>query len=130
MTASRPSSGAEHAAARVMKKRLMLRPSVNIWLCGAILGTAGVWPAYSQSAFSPLAGAWSGDGVVVLRTGSQERVRCKAGYLVKPSDTRQVKLELRCASDAYKFELSATWFSTKIRFLEIGSKARIALVEK
>jgi hypothetical protein len=63
--------------------------------------------ACSQSSFSPMAGAWSGTGVIELRSGTQERVRCKANYVAE-SAGQSVKLDLRCASDTYKFELSST----------------------
>lgn len=80
--------------------RRALRP------CAFVLSLVCASSAYSQSAFTPLNGGWLGDGVVSLRSGSRERVRCKANYFVKPNDGLHVKLELRCASDAYKFELS------------------------
>jgi hypothetical protein len=38
--------------------------------------------------------------------GPRERVRCKVGYIVK-NEGQSVKMSVRCASDAYKMELSA-----------------------
>lgn len=55
--------------------------------------------------FGGLAGSWTGNGVVKLSSGSRERVRCRATYVVE-SDGHDVRQELRCASDAYKFEMS------------------------
>jgi hypothetical protein len=63
-------------------------------------------PAYAQGAFGELAGEWAGDGVVETRSGSHERVRCKATYTTSGAG-QSAHLDLRCASDAYKFELSS-----------------------
>ncbi len=88
----------------------MSRPSLNvhskIWLYALALGLVCTPSAHSQSTFSPLNGAWTGGGVVVLRGGTQERVRCKANYFVNQRDNAHMKLQLVCASDAYKFDLS------------------------
>jgi hypothetical protein len=64
-------------------------------------------PAHAQSTFTSMGGAWSGNGMVHLRGGTQERVRCRASY--DPSSSGQsLKLELRCASDAWNFDLSGS----------------------
>jgi hypothetical protein len=63
-------------------------------------------PAYAQQSFENVAGSWSGGGMMKPSDGPRERVQCKADYV--PKDNGQsVKLNLRCASDAYKIELSA-----------------------
>jgi len=60
---------------------------------------------YAQSGpFAGLAGNWSGGGTVTLDDGSRERIRCRASYQV--AGTRMT-MNLTCASDAYKFNLSA-----------------------
>jgi hypothetical protein len=56
--------------------------------------------------FDGLAGSWTGSGVVSLKEGSKERVRCKSNYVVKPGGLN-VQLDLICASDAYKFDMSS-----------------------
>jgi hypothetical protein len=61
--------------------------------------------------FDALAGLWSGNGVVQTSDGLHERVRCKATYVAENAG-RIVRLELRCASDAYKFELSSNIMQT------------------
>jgi hypothetical protein len=54
--------------------------------------------------FAPMAGSWSGGGTVTLDDGSTERIRCRAKYApIGPT----MELSLTCASDAYKFNLSA-----------------------
>jgi plastocyanin len=62
--------------------------------------------AQTAGPFDELGGAWTGSGVVNLREGSKERVRCKANYVVK-SNGYSIDQELTCASDAYKFEMNS-----------------------
>jgi hypothetical protein len=52
--------------------------------------------------FDVMQGAWSGSGSITLGSGDKERIRCRANYTV---DGNQVRQELRCASDSYKFEM-------------------------
>jgi hypothetical protein len=68
--------------------------------------TCALSRAQAAGPFDELGGAWSGSGVVNLREGSKERVRCKAKYVVK-SNGYSINQELTCASDAYKFEMSS-----------------------
>jgi hypothetical protein len=70
--------------------------SRTIGRCAVVLSVVCASSAHSQSTFTSMAGSWSGGGLV----------RCKASY-VTPSNGQSLKLELRCASDAYKFELSS-----------------------
>jgi hypothetical protein len=64
-------------------------------------------PAHAQNTFTSMGGAWSGNGMVHLRGGTQERIRCQASY--DPTSSGQsLKLELRCASDAWNFDLSGS----------------------
>jgi hypothetical protein len=62
-------------------------------------------PASAQRAgpFSNLAGRWEGGGSISI-SGTNERIRCRANYQVAGGGST-VGLELRCASDSYKFEL-------------------------
>lgn len=57
-----------------------------------------------SSTFAGMAGTWSGGGTVTLDDGSTERIRCRATYNVGGPNMEMV---LTCASDAYKFNLSA-----------------------
>ncbi|QUS39327.1 hypothetical protein RPMA_11140 [Tardiphaga alba] len=63
-------------------------------------------PAFAQSAFAGMHGAWSGSGTISLSDGSKERLRCRASYRVSAGDS-SLQQSLRCASDSYKFELSS-----------------------
>lgn len=63
----------------------------------------------AQAAVGPFAdfsGSWTGAGTVTLASGTNERIRCRATYVVNDSG-RNLQQELRCASDSYKFELKS-----------------------
>jgi hypothetical protein len=60
----------------------------------------------SNSPFSGLSGAWAGPGTITLDSGAKERIRCKANYSVDGSGVN-LKLDLRCSSDSFKFELQS-----------------------
>jgi hypothetical protein len=49
-----------------------------------------------------LNGSWSGSGKIFIDNGSSERIRCRGYYKVEGNG---LNLNLRCASDSYKFEL-------------------------
>jgi hypothetical protein len=91
-------SGTLNGAFR-MTRRLAMAAAV---LCAASFAAS---PSHAQSGpFAGMAGNWSGGGVVTLDDGSKERIRCRASYAVAgPSLT----MTLTCASDAYRFQLSA-----------------------
>lgn len=56
--------------------------------------------------FAALSGAWSGPGTVTLASGAKEAIRCRANYNVDDGGAN-LRLELRCSSDSYKFELQS-----------------------
>jgi hypothetical protein len=61
--------------------------------------------SYAQSGpFAGLAGNWAGGGTVTLDDGSRERIRCRASYQVAGI---RMSMGLTCASDAYRFNLTA-----------------------
>jgi hypothetical protein len=53
-----------------------------------------------------MAGAWSGDGIVIMADGSHERIRCRATYAVEPLGAT-LNQGLRCASDSYQFDVTS-----------------------
>lgn len=63
-------------------------------------------PALAEQGFDNVAGSWSGTGSMKPSDSPRERVRCKVDYVVKSAGT-SVRMDLRCASDAYKMHLSA-----------------------
>ena len=82
-------------------------------------------PAYAEQSFDNVAGSWSGGGSMKPKDGPRERVRCKVDYVVKNTG-QSVKMSVRCASDAYKMDLSANidqngtalsgnWFESQYR---------------
>jgi len=62
--------------------------------------------AQQPGPFTILAGKWSGSGNIAVTNGNKERIRCRAQYQVGSAGAN-VRLELRCASDSYKFELQS-----------------------
>jgi hypothetical protein len=63
--------------------------------------------SHAQSGpFAGMAGNWSGGGSVALDDGSSERIRCRASYAVGAGGAG-LNLTLTCASDSYKFALTA-----------------------
>src|SRR5262249_55667642 len=83
----------------------------SITFRSAVLALPIVMLAATQSSaqgagpFSGMAGAWNGTGAISLASGNRERIRCRATYDVNEAGDN-LKLDLRCASDSYKFSLS------------------------
>jgi hypothetical protein len=82
-------------------------------------------PALAEQSFDGVAGSWSGSGMMKPSDGPTERVRCKIDYVPKNAG-QSVKMNVRCASDAYKMDLSANidengttlsgnWFESQYR---------------
>jgi hypothetical protein len=103
------------------------RMAITRWLLGCMASTAilAAVPAHAQQSFDSVAGSWSGGGMMKPKDGPRERVRCKADYTPK-NNGQSVKVSVRCASDAYKMELSANidengsdlsgnWFESQYR---------------
>jgi len=61
--------------------------------------------AQASGPYAGMAGKWSGGGTVTLDDGSNERIRCRAIYDVVGA---KMDMSLTCASDAYKFNLTAS----------------------
>jgi hypothetical protein len=82
-------------------------PAVKSAAVGAaLLLSLSASHAQSSSPFVGFDGAWSGTGTVTLSDGTTERIRCKADYKVNGSGLN-LKQNLHCASDSYKFDLSS-----------------------
>lgn len=70
---------------------------------GLLLLTAEA-PNAADNPFSRFAGNWSGAGTITVQNGARERIRCRGSY--RPSENGNgLAMNLRCASDSYKFEL-------------------------
>jgi hypothetical protein len=133
-----PKAGCDSSALRQLKH--LGRESRGVWgrpaadrrlimfriLSCIMVGTAvGIGPARAQSNFEELAGGWSGGGMMKPSDGARERVRCKIDYIPK-NEGQSLKMQVRCASDAYKMNLSANidqkgsaisgdWFESEYR---------------
>ena len=68
--------------------------------------TGGMSLATPASPFVAMAGTWSGGGVLSTSDGQQEQLRCRAAYDVAGSG-EQLRLNLRCASASYNFDLAS-----------------------
>jgi len=62
--------------------------------------------AAPASPFVAMAGSWSGGGVLSTSDGQREELRCRATYDVAGSG-EQLRLNLRCASASYNFDLAS-----------------------
>jgi hypothetical protein len=69
--------------------------------------SVAVSTAYAQASgpYAGMAGSWRGGGTVTLDDGSNERIRCRATYDVAGP---RMDMSLTCASDAYRFNLTAS----------------------
>jgi hypothetical protein len=56
--------------------------------------------------FAQMAGSWSGGGSIELTGDIKENLRCRANYTHGASNS-SLALNIRCASDNYKFELAS-----------------------
>jgi hypothetical protein len=105
----------------------MLRNRAIIhWIgCSLLMTILAVAPACAQQSFDNVAGSWSGSGSMKPSDGPRERVRCKVDYVPKNAG-QSVKMNVHCASDAYKMDLSANidesgsilsgnWFESQYR---------------
>lgn len=81
----------------------------NLARAGVLLAALALPGSATQAAVSPfaaMAGSWSGGGVISTSDGAQERLRCRAAYDVGGSGA-ELRLNLRCASDSYTFDLTS-----------------------
>jgi hypothetical protein len=63
-------------------------------------------PQAAENPFAQFTGSWSGSGSITVQDGTRERIRCRGRY-VAGQGGQTLQLELRCASDSYKFELQS-----------------------
>jgi hypothetical protein len=94
---------------RLQGQESMLRNrAIAHWIlgCSLLMTILAVAPACAQQSFDSVAGSWSGGGSMKTKDGPRERVRCKIDYAPKNAG-ESVKMNVRCASDAYKMDLSA-----------------------
>jgi hypothetical protein len=79
--------------------------SVPIMLAAALSLLAGAARA-EPGPFAALNGTWSGGGTITTASGTQDRLRCRANY-TPGQGGEALRLNIRCASDNYNFDLSS-----------------------
>jgi hypothetical protein len=95
----------KHPVNKASRLAETLAYSRRLAFAAAAFFAASTAVGHAQSGpFAGLAGNWSGGGTVTLDDGSRERIRCRASYQVAGAN---MTMTLTCASDAYKFNLSA-----------------------
>jgi hypothetical protein len=98
----RPVSKTSRASEYLAQPRRLTFAAVAFFMTSIAAPTAN---AQSSGPYAGMAGNWSGGGTVTLDDGSNERIRCRATYQVSgPS----MNMSLTCASDAYRFNLTAS----------------------
>ena len=70
----------------------------------SLLVSPGLAERGAGSPFAALPGAWTGTGTIAMSNGTKERIRCRAAYRLE-GGSANLRLELSCTSDSYKFEL-------------------------
>lgn len=82
-------------------------------LAAAVLGAATLLSSSAgyaaDGAFSDYAGHWSGTGTISIANNngvSKERIRCRGQYTTS-NGNNVVSINLRCASDSYRFDLAS-----------------------
>jgi hypothetical protein len=70
-----------------------------------MLGIAGTNVAYAAGPFAGFGGSWAGSGTVSLDTGTKERMRCTAQYLVQDNNN-VLQQHLNCTSPSYDFKVN------------------------
>jgi hypothetical protein len=71
----------------------------------SLLAFSAAGSGAADNPFTQLIGNWAGSGKITVSNGSNERIRCRGMY--RPADKGGLGLNLRCASDSYKFELAS-----------------------
>jgi hypothetical protein len=84
-----------------MRKLVMASSAVAALLPAIVSGHANA----ASGPFANMAGSWTGGGTLTMSSGQSERLRCRASYGVA-EDGRNLRLNLRCASDSYDFNLA------------------------
>ena len=84
---------------------LLKRTSAALALSLGMLGMAGGDVAFAGGPFAGMDGSWAGSGTVAMDSGTKERMRCTAQYLVKDDDNN-LQQHLNCSSPSYDFKVN------------------------
>jgi hypothetical protein len=99
--------GGKHRANKINFNLTSLANIRRLLIAAAVLlAPFATSPVHAQAGgpFAGMAGNWAGGGTVTLDDGSRERLRCRASYAVAGP---RMNMTLTCASDAYRFQLTA-----------------------
>lgn len=77
---------------------------IGVGVAILLAGLIGLTAARAAGPFVAMGGEWTGLGTLRPSDGTAERIRCKAQYRL--IGEREVNLQLVCASDSYKFDLT------------------------
>jgi len=86
----------------MMRKLVIVSAALAALLPVIVAGEA--WAA--SGPFASMAGSWTGGGTLTMSDGQREQLRCRAAYAVG-EDGRNLRLNLRCASDSFDFNLAS-----------------------
>lgn len=89
---------------QVFKFRVLCSVAAAAVAGSLVVGAGDAW-SQAAGAFSALGGSWSGGGSIKKASGGSERIRCRATYTPSGSN---LSLRMRCASDSYNIDLSAS----------------------
>ena len=81
------------------------RTSAVLALSLGMVGMAGGDAAFAGGPFAGFDGSWTGSGAVSLDSGTKERMRCTAQYLVKDNDNN-LQQHINCTSPSYDFKVN------------------------
>jgi hypothetical protein len=84
---------------------LLKRTGAALALSLGILGMSGGEMAFASGPFAGFDGSWAGSGTVSLSSGTKERMRCTAQYLVKDGDNN-LQQHINCSSPSYEFKVN------------------------
>ncbi len=70
-----------------------------------MVGMTGGEAAFAAGPFTGMGGSWAGSGTVAMDSGTKERMRCSAQYLVKDNDNN-LQQSLSCSSPSYDLKVN------------------------
>jgi hypothetical protein len=84
-------------------RRCVLRGAALVLLSVMMMSSSPAQVATPGNPFTVLPGSWAGTGTIAMSNGTKERIRCQATYRLE--NPVNLRLEMGCASDSYRFEL-------------------------
>ena len=95
--------------------------SATVVISLLFFASAGIAQRTAEGPFENLSGSWSGAGTISLKGGTKERIRCSADYRVVTRTN--VRLQITCASDSYKFSLYSNVIATGLELSGFWSES-------